>query len=1084
MLRLFSRGYLILFALLCFIKTFAQTQMKGRVLNESGAPMGNVSIRLNDGKMVNLRQYSSGPDGNFTVDGLRQGISYNLVFVANGYRNDTLKMFQPETNEGNLLLVRMVPADKNLDEVVVVGYGTQRKVNLTGAVSQVSGKVFEDKPGGNIGQSLQGVVPNLNITFGDGHPGATATFNIRGMASLTNNSGSPLVLVDGVQGDINMLNPNDIASVSVLKDAASSAIYGARGAFGVILITTKSGKVGRMSVAYNANYGIQKQTTRTDFMTEGYYMDSLVDVSFSRRNGVSYTGFNATDYENMKKRLTDHSLPDVEIQNRNGVDQYVYYGNTDWYHWLYRNSQPSTTHNLSVSGGSEKINYLVSGRFLLQDGMYQPYLNTDKYHAYNFRAKVDANLSKILSISSNTQFSANNYIWPGWGYNSNVFNYGMHMLASYVPENPDGTATYITNLNNYQITNGLVADLLHGKSKGGSTNYNFSTTFGMTLRPFAGLEINGNYTFLLTPGSSFQRRTMIPYSIFPGTVSYTGYDQLTKNTNTDYRHIVNVYGTYQENIARHHAKLMFGYNQELQHYSSMKGVANNLLSEDLNQLSLGTGTQQTSSSESEYALLGFFGRLNYDYNNRYLVEFNGRYDGTSRFQSGRRFGFFPSISAGWRVSEENFFRSLLGVISELKLRGSYGSLGNQETGNSSSNLYPYIPVMNSGLSNWVNNGSQVQTISVPNPVTTNLTWEKSATLDGGIDINFLKNRLQISYDIYTRKTSDMLVAGPTLPAVFGATAPTQNAGDLKTNGFDLSIQWRDNIKLLDKPFSYNIGLVLSDYTATVTKFNNPTKILSNYYVGQRIGDIWGYATDGYFASDDEAAAYSIDQSFVNGSDIKGSPGEWGKLRAGDIRFKDLNGDNKVNNGTNTLGDHGDMKVIGNSLPRYSFGINGGFSWNNIDFSVFLQGIGKMNWYPSTEAGLFWGPYERPYWSLIPKNFMNDIWSESNPNAYFPLLRGYSALNATLSNANDKYIQNLAYLRVKNLTIGYSLPNNVTHKIGLSRLHVYFSGQNLFTWTKFHSQYIDPEQVGFGGTDKAANAYPFFKTYSFGLDLQF
>ncbi|MBO9620633.1 MAG: SusC/RagA family TonB-linked outer membrane protein, partial [Niabella sp.] len=885
-------------------------------------------------------------------------------------------------------------------------------------------------------------------------------------------------------GDINMLNPNDIASISVLKDASSAAIYGARGAFGVILVTTKKGKSGRMTISYSGNVGIQKQTTATNFMTEGYYMDSLVDVSFARRNGVSYTGFTADDYANLKKRLTDPSLPAVEIQNRNGQNQYVYYGNTDWYHWLYQNTQPSHTHNLSISGGTDKVNFLISGRYMYQEGMYQPYLHTDKYHAYNVRAKIDAKISKILSISSNTQFAANDYTWPGWGYNSNVFNYGMHMLASYVPANPDGVPTYITNLNNYQITNGLTADLIHGKSKGGNLNYNFSNTFGFVLKPFEGFDITGNYTFVFAPASDYQRRTLFPYSIFPGIVSYAGNDQLTKNTYSNYRHVVNLYGTYQKTLGKNHAKVMAGYNQELQHFSSMKGVANSLLSEDLNELNLGTGVQQTSSSSSEYALLGFFGRVNYDFDNKYLVEFNGRYDGTSRFQQGRRFGFFPSVSAGWKVSEENFFESIRPVVSLLKFRGSYGSLGNQEVGNSSSNLYPYIPVMNSGMSSWINNGAQLQTMSVPNPVTTNLTWEKSATLDGGIDINFLRDRLQTSFDIYTRKTTNMLVPGPTLPSVFGATAPTQNAGDLKTNGFDLSVQWRDNGTVLGKPFSYNVGVVLSDYTATITKFNNPNKILSNYYVGQRVGDIWGYVTNGYFTSDAQAAAYDVDQSFVNGSDTKGSPGEWGKLRAGDIIFKDLNGDKKINNGSNTLADHGDMKVIGNSLPRYSYGINSGVNWNNFDLNVFLQGIGKMNWYPGTEAGLFWGPYERPYWSLIPENFMSQIWSESNPNAYFPLLRGYSALNATLSKANDKYIQNLAYLRLKNVSIGYSLPANMIKKIGLSRLHVYFSGQNLFTWTKLHSKYIDPEQVGFGGADKSANAYPFFKTFSFGLDIQF
>jgi len=1068
---------------------FSQTRTvaaEGIVQDEKGVPLQGVSVTVQNRDSTISVSAISDNIGRFVFEKLKKGENYHFIFSYVGYKKQILAGYSYNGVHPISLFVNLVLENRALDEVVVVGYGVQKKVNLTGAVSQVDGKIFMDKPVANVAQSLQGAVPNLNITFDDGHPGSGGKFNIRGMASITNTGGSPLILVDGVPGDINMINPQDVESISVLKDASSAAIYGARGAFGVILVTTKQGKSGKIQITYNTNYGIQKQTTRTDFVTDGFTMDSLVDVSFARHNGSSYTKYTDDDYAELKKRQTDKSLPSVVIQNRNGKDQFVYYGNTDWYHWLFQKTQPSMSHNLSVTGGSDKINFLVSGRFFNQQGMYQPYLNTDIFHSYNFRAKINAKVTNWLSLYSNTQFAANDYTWPGWGYNTNYFNFAVHALASYVPTNPDGTYTYTTNLNSYSIGNGIFADLQHGKTKGGNRNYDFSNTIGFNINVLKDLIITGNYTFELSPYSNYQRRTLIPYSIFPGTVSYLGYDQLNQNVHLDQHHTVNLYGTYEKSFEKHHLKLMTGYNQELQTYTYNGGMRQNLLSEDLNQLDLGTGQQQNGGNASQWALLGFFGRLNYDFDSKYLIEFNGRYDGTSRFPPESRFGFFPSVSAGWRVSKESFFSPLTNVVSELKLRGSYGSLGNQSIGSGSSNLYPYIPVMNTSLVNWINNGTQTQTLRVPSPISPNFTWEKAATLDGGIDMNFFKNRLQISYDVYQRKTTGMLINGATLPAVFGAGSPKQNAGNLQTNGFDLSVQWNDVLRVGNKNFNYNFGVVLSDYTSKITKFDNPSNLLSNYYVGEQLGEIWGYTVDGYFKTDEEAQSYSVNQTFVN-KQILGSPGEWKKLHAGDMKFVDLNKDNVINNGQNTLADHGDLKRIGNSLPRYSYGITGGFNWNNIDFSFFFQGIGKQNWFPGSDAGMFWGPYSRPYFSFIPKDMPGQMWTPENPNAYFPLLRGYEAYSGggELHSTNDKYLQNLAYIRLKNLTIGYMLPQELTTKLKLQKLRVYFSGQNLLTFTKLKTKYIDPEQIASGSADDTnGNDYPFFKNYSFGLDVTF
>lgn len=1047
--------------------------VNGNIVDDMGNPIPGVTVKEKATNNVAI----SDKNGFFTINVASQKAT--LVFTFIGYTSQEVKI-----DDQRSLTIRLLPSVNSLNDVVVVGYGVQKKVNLTGAVSQVDGKIFADKPVANIAQSLQGVVPNLNITFSDGHPGSGGTFNIRGTASI--NGGTPLILVDGVPGNINMINPSDVESISVLKDAASSAIYGARGAFGVILVTTKQGRPGKLAVNYNMNYGFQKQTTRTDFVTDGFTMDSLVDVSFSRHNGSSYTKYTDADYAELKKRQTDPSLPSVVIQNRNGVDQYVYYGSTDWYHWLYQSSQPSISQNLSLSGGSDKVTFLISGRAFEQKGMYQPYLNTDIFHSYNFRAKINARVNKWLSMYTNTQFSANDYTWPGYGINTNFFNFAVHAMASYVPQNPDGTFTYKTNLNSYDIGNGIFADLQHGKTHGGNRNYDITNTVGFNIDVSKNLVFTGNYTFELIPYSDYQRKTLIPYSIFPGKVSYLGTDQLSQNTHLDNQHTVNFYGTYSQNISKHHMKLMAGVNQEIKTYTSNSGSVQNLLSEDLNQLDLGTGLEQTGGNSSQWALLGFFGRANYDFDNKYLLEFNGRYDGTSRFRPDSRFGFFPSVSAGWRVSQEPFFKPLKSVVSELKLRGSYGTLGNQDVGSGASNLYPYIPVVNTGLSGWISNGSQTQTLKAPTPVSPNFTWEKSATIDWGADVNFFDNRLQVSYDIYKRKTTDMLVNGQTLPAVFGAGSPKQNAGNLETDGFDLSVQWNSRLMLAGKDFRYNIGVVLSDFTSKITKFDNPTNQLSNYYVGQNIGEIWGYAIGGYFKTDAEAQSYPVNQTAVN-TQILGSPGEWKSLHAGDIKYLDLNGDGVINNGQNTLANHGDTRVIGNRLPRYSYGINGGFSWSNIDMSFAFQGIGKQNWFPGSDAGMFWGPYSRPYFSFIPKDMPSQMWSPGNPDAYFPLLRGYEAYSGggELHTTNDKYLQDLAYIRLKNLTVGYTLPKQLVERIKLQKVRVYFSGQNLLTFTKLKNKYIDPEQVASGSADDTnGNDYPFFKNYAFGLDITF
>jgi TonB-linked outer membrane protein, SusC/RagA family len=1068
-------------------KLWAQQSVsaKGIVRNEKNEPVEGATVTVENKSANFLNATETNVNGEFVFYNLAPGGPYNFTVTHTGYENKALTGYTYQSGQPINLEIQITGSSSQLSDVVVVGYGTQKKANLTGAVGQVDAKAMRDRPVANASQALQGRVPGMNVNFGDGRPGSGGNLNIRGFGTLNRGSiSTPLVLVDGVPGNINLINPRDIENISVLKDASSAAIYGARAAFGVVLVTTKTAKKGKTTVSYSNNFSWQTPTVSTDFMTDGYDVAMMMDEGFTRATGNSYTRYTDEDYAELKKRQTDKSLPSVVIDNRNGKDMYIYYGNTDWWNTMFRDKMPSMQHTISVAGGSEKVDYYISGRYYNQKGMMR--INQDEYNLFNFRAKINAKVTPWLTLYTNTQFNTDRYEYPGWGWNSNFVSITVHALPSYVPVNPDGTATYRTELNNYTIGDGIYADLLYGKSKGVIANYNLQNTIGGVIKVTKDFDITANYTYELNPAGDgntheWTRRTRAPWSIYPGVISYVGLDRYIEFLRLGQYHVINAYGTYQKTIQRHNMKLIAGYNQEFRSSKLIRGERSDLLSEDLNDLNLGTGTNLASGGASEWALMGFFGRINYDFDGKYLLELNGRYDGTSRFPKGNRFGFFPSVAAGWRISSEKFFEPLAGVVSDLKFRGSYGSLGNQLT----SSPYPTTEVMGSGQNNWIIDGGRTQYLSAPTPLSPVLTWETTTSTNVGVDLGLFRNRLTASFDLYRRTTKDMLTNGPTLSAVFGASSPPQNVGELVTKGFELSINWQQNNKVAGKDFYWSIGGVLADYTSKITSFFNPTWRLTDYYAGRSAGAIWGYITDGYFVSDEEAAKWGQDkvaQSLVY-RQIRSSPGEWNRLRAGDLKFKDLNGDSIINNGANTLLDPGDMRIIGDSLPRYSFGITGSVAWNNFDLSFFIQGIGRKHWYPGNNSDKFWGPYSRSYYSFTPVDFRDKIWSPENPNAYFPRLRSYEALNdgGTLRQPTDRYLQDLAYVRLKNISIGYTLPAKIMSRFGFTNCRFYVTGENLITFTKFDTKYIDPEMAA---TEVNGRVYPFMKSYAFGLDLSF
>ena len=1066
------------------IVLFRQTDSKsggctvtGRVTDENGEPLVGVNILL-DGECLAITDL----DGNYALS-VPEGSELTYSYI--GYSNQRRKI----RKKGSLDIILSDDA-KLLDEVVVVGYGTQKKVNLTGAVGYIDSKSIENRPVSNLGQAIQGAVPNLNITFASGRPGESTQMDIRGFASI-NQESKPLVLIDGVEGSIDNLNPRDVESISVLKDASSAAIYGARAPFGVVLVTTKKGRSGEARINYNGRFSFSKQTTSTDYLTNGYEAAMLVDEFMRSYNGSTYTRYSAEDYAELEKRRYDTvenpERPWTVVKNVGGRDVYMYYANFDWYNYLIDNSRPTWNHNISISGGNDKVNYMVSGNYNQQKGIYVQ--NPDRYRSANFRARVNAKVKPWLDAYVISGMSYSQYKAPGLDNGNNMPNYTFHAMPFLMPYNPDGTHVFQTSIIAQQPTDGVHIMTADGYTHSLDKKREYVNTVGLTFNIIEGLKFDVDYSLKYGIKDHISRTADAKFSQYPGvTQPVSGSlfkNKLRQTFEQTMYHSVNAYASYDRTFGNHHAYGVAGFNYEQNEYKRVYATQLNVQSDNLNDFNLGDKTKDVTveGGHTEWALLGYFGRLGYDYAGKYLGEFNLRWDASSRFPRHRRSGLYPSFSLGYRISEEAFFSPLRNVVSNLKVRGSIGKLGNQAI----SDCYPYIQSIGMYVNNgYLLDGAFMTYASVGAPPAGNLTWETIITKNLGIDLGLFNNRLTFSTDLFIRDTKDMLVPGKRLPGTYGASSPKENAADLTTRGFELTIGWNDQFMLLGKPFSYNVAFSLADSHSRITRYDNPMKEFSKsiYYEGMEIGEIWGYHVSGLFQTDEEAKAYQeqIDHSFIAKNILETASGSYKGLHAGDMIFEDLDGSGRIDDGKRTADNRGDMRIIGNSTPHYSYSANLGFNWNGIDFSAFFQGIGKQQVYPGGNAMMFWGGFARPYASFTPANFRDEIWSEDNPDGYFPRIRGYAAQgDRTLAHVNDRYLQNLAYCRLKNLTIGYTLPAELTRKIAVERLRFYFSGDNLATWTALRSDYIDPEQFA---KDRDARVYPYPKTFSFGLDVTF
>ncbi|MDD4970108.1 MAG: TonB-dependent receptor [Paludibacter sp.] len=1023
-----------LILLLFLLPVFAfgqQVSVKGKVTEDGNVPLPGVTvvqIGTANGTITDSKgDYSMNAENNGSI----------LKFSFMGYESQQIKV------EGNKIInVQMKPSLQQLDEVVVVGYGTQKKVNLTGAVSSVNSDVLENRQITNLGQGLQGLIPNLNISMPNGALNADASFNVRGITSI--NGGGPLILIDGVQMDPNQINPDDVESITVLKDAASAAIYGARAAFGVILITTKKGKKNTpVRVSYKGSYSVNSPTRLPRYLNSLDYVDMFREASAASGGTNQGAMFNDPDFYAQIKKYLANPIPANSVMPAKFGDsrKYWYTGNTDWYNEMYLPSALSKSNDISITGGEGKSSFYASVGFFDQGSLLR-YAN-ESYNRSNVSLGGSTEPTDWLTLTGSVKYNRKDLDQPNPIFLGNSWM-GNDLKPTMPVQFPDGNYS-----GQGDYTNPIAVQMLNGRQIFYSND--LWITGGVKIAPprIKGLSFNFDYTIQKYSENQTNHQKIIPEyginGVYLDDFPHTNPNYYAESNYVNQYYSMNAYTEYVKTFSeKHYLKVLAGFNQEFNQQSGFSAQHNNLINNDFPSLNLATNASPAvSNGISEWALRGAFFRVNYIYNDKYLLEMNGRYDGSSRFPKSSRFGFFPSISGGWRISKESFMSSLSSVISDFKIRGSYGNLGNQVNGNN----YPYIASLSTNNAvNYIMGSSQPVGIGWAGLVSSSLTWENVSTLDGGVDFT-LFNKFSGTFDYYVRKTSGMLTSGQQLPAVLGASVPVENAADLRTNGWELTLTWKDR---LQKDFKYEVSVVLSDNQSEITKFNNPTGSLGSYYVGQKLGEIWGYQTVG-FLSDNGAMAANSDPASPIKDATSGTVSQkkiWGgNWMAGDIQYADLNRDGKIDNGQYTVSNHGDLKVIGNSTPRYNVGFRGALNWKDIDFDFLLQGIGKSD--AVIGGSTFWGFTGE--WN-VPMIYQKDHWTPANTNAYYPRLRIDGSGN---QQTQTKYLQNDAYLRLKNISLGYSIPKQFINKFKINKVHLYVSGQNILDYTKMFEAF-DPE----------------------------
>lgn len=1016
----------------------------GIVKDASGMPVIGATVMVKG----TTKGTSTSLDGSFTLD-----VSPTDVLQISYVGYDTQEHTVGTRTSFDITLTE---DSLQMEDIVVVGYGVQKKANLTGAVSTVNmDEVLGDRPVISVSEALKGAIPGLQISSNSGAPGEEMSFNIRGTNNLDGN-GKPLVLVDNVEMDINMLDPNDIESVTVLKDAASSAIYGARAAFGVILITTKKGsEESRLTVSYSNNFSFSRPANMphkaTPLQTVQLYKD-MGTVNYQ-------TGQNVDTWLGLLKEY--NANPSAYPDGYAMVDGLRYsLAETDIISDMIETGFQQT-HNVSASGGTKDISYRMSFGMVNQDGV----LVTDKdsYDRYNVSSYIRSDAIKWITPELDIKYAQSKSSMP-----VSPDPYGIWGSAIAFPSYaPTGSMV----IDDEELLFNTPRNLIKLSSPTTVQKNNLRVFGKVTISPVKNLKLIGEYTF----NHSSREKTSFAKKFNYAHVGNFVKESSTPNSKytytngiTDYN-ALNFYGNYANTWNKHEFTAMAGFNQESSDYRYAEMSRQDMINEELPSISQATGDYYAEDNFERYTVRGLFYRLTYAYDGRYLIETNGRYDGSSKFPKNSRFGFFPSVSAAWRISEESFMESLTSTLSNLKLRASWGNIGNQ-----SIDAYAYIPGMDAQQAYWTIDGMKVTTLAPAALVSNNFTWEKVSTIDVGLDLGLFKNRLNVVFDWYQRDTKGMLAPGAELPAVLGASAPLQNTADLRSKGWELTVDWNDKIGEV----SYNIGFNLYDSKTTITKYNNTTGLFGKdkdgnqtYRVGMQLGEIWGYVTDRLYTEAD------FDDS---GALLPGIPKVEGyNPNPGDILYKDFDDNNLINGGTSTVSDPGDRKIIGNNTPRYQYGIHGNVSWKGISFSFLLQGVGKRDLWIMND--LFYPHYDA--WTTLYDSQL-DYWTPEHTNSYFPRIYEKAAGNTGANTLTQtRFLQNGAYLSIRNVTLGYTFPSKWINKLGISRLSVFFSGENLYTFDHLPKG-LDPERFVTDDLGKRGFTYPYMRKYSFGINLTF
>ena len=1108
--------------------------VKGHVTDPAGEPLVGVTVTEKGTKNTAITNI----DGNFQLN-VKPGAQLEVSYVG----------FAPKTVAAtNGMNITLKEDDKQLNEVVVVGYGTQKKANLTGAVTSVDvNKSLSSRPIADVGRGLQGVVPGMNITVPTGEVGSDPLIHIRGQIASVNGSGAPLILLDNVEiPSIQLVNPNDIESISVLKDAAASSIYGSKAAFGVVLITTKKGASSdKFEVTYTNNFSFQHLAN--DIKMAG--IDGLrytLDAQINRKDAMPAGGFWRINEDSYQKAVEwqqkyggSVKYNDPVVYGRDwifdGTDKYGY-RIYDGVKAMVRDWAPSSQHNLSVNGKSGKTSYNIGLGLMNQDGMMKA-AKHDDFRRYNASLKLSSEINKYVTVRAGAIYSDRNKRYPGVGTTvadpwlylyrwSRLMPEGVqdqlgHNLREPVAEiaqsNTDNLQNKYFNINlgaTLNITKNWDAqfDYTYAHQATDRNNSVIQYTGGQEwYAPELWTDKNGDQVYVDDNGNIVTDGSGMPAYRFPYQTYFTN-NTATSVSNYTYKYnqsTINAYTTYRLNLGaeREHAfKFMLGMNRVTTNYSSYTGRKTDLIEQNNPQFDLASGQQFISATRNWDAQLGFFGRVNYAFMDKYLFEANMRRDGSSKFPKNLQWEWFPSFSAGWVFTSESFVKPIEKVLSFGKLRASWGSIGDQSVSNS---LYQsFLP---GGQSSWIGyDGKLVTYFGTPSLVDANIGWQRIETFDLGVDLRFLKNELGVSFDWYNRKTKNMIIAGESLPETLGTEAPDGNYGELETKGWELSIDYHHR-------FSNGLGVngtfQLSDAkTKTVRGADYKTKwsarsVYSSFATGSTYGDIWGYVTDRLYQKDDfaydaagnlktttviykgtprtthvQTSEYPVYQvAFEDGNKLICSPG--------DVKFVDLNGDGYIDSGSNTFGDHGDLKVIGNATPRFEYSFRLGADYKGFDFSIYCQGIGKRKiWGAGQLAIPGWNAKE----GAMPETFAKDYWTEERTNAFYPRAWDLGGSNTGFTmQTQSKYLLNMAYLRVKNINFGYTFPREWMRKAYISNCRVYVSLENFLTFDHLRGLPIDPEAIS--GYSMFSSSYnlgrtgtgtPVFKSMSLGLQLTF